>query len=281
MNTLNQWMACMIVVSELLHAAKQSRLPSLAQSAAEDAETPSTTFEYLKLTTASKGLAPLGESIAHSRLLSAVNLSGRRSLLDFSRGCLYSARAKNGNGSLRYCCKHAQQRCVQRCVQRCDHKLGSADEALQTRITTKYNIPNLDSPKYQKTKKRKRETDGEDKDAPAAPRVPRATLTLKTYDPESGVVLKFKTDRAAEVGRLIGSLGRVGRYMAALPEKEEGETTHTPKPTDIAKGLPAQDTVPEDVPAIEQAADSTLPTSDSKPQSGAGGGKKKKNKGKK
>ncbi|SMR47700.1 unnamed protein product [Zymoseptoria tritici ST99CH_1A5] len=133
-----------------------------------------------------------------------------------------------------------------------------------TRITTKYNIPNLDSPKYQKTKKRKRETDGEDKDAPAAPRVPRATLTLKTYDPESGVVLKFKTDRAAEVGRLIGSLGRVGRYMAALPEKEE-----------------AQDTVPEDVPAIEQAADSTLPTSDSKPQSGAGGGKKKKNKGKK
>ncbi|SMQ47917.1 unnamed protein product [Zymoseptoria tritici ST99CH_3D7] len=123
-----------------------------------------------------------------------------------------------------------------------------------TRITTKYNIPNLDSPKYQKTKKRKRETDGEDKDAPAAPRVPRATLTLKTYDPESGVVLKFKTDRAAEVGRLIGSLGRVGRYMAALPEKEE-----------------AQDTVPEDVPAIEQAADSTLPTSDSKPQGGSDG----------
>lgn len=51
--------------------------------------------------------------------------------------------------------------------------------------------------------------------------MPRATLTLKAYDPESGVVLKFKTDRTAEVGRLVNGLGRVGRQMAALPEKEE------------------------------------------------------------
>lgn len=36
------------------------------------------------------------------------------------------------------------------------------------------------------------------------------------------MVLKFKTDRAAEVGRLIHGLGRVGRHMAALPEKAEG-----------------------------------------------------------
>lgn len=50
---------------------------------------------------------------------------------------------------------------------------------------------------------------------------------MKTYDPESGVVLKFKTDRAAEVGRLIGSLGRMGRHMAALPEKEESKPSHT------------------------------------------------------
>ena len=45
---------------------------------------------------------------------------------------------------------------------------------------------------------------------------------LKTYDPESGVVLKYKTDKAADVGRLIASLGRLGRHMAALPEKQEG-----------------------------------------------------------
>jgi len=48
-------------------------------------------------------------------------------------------------------------------------------------------------------------------------------LCLKTYDPESGVCLQFKTDRAAEVGRLITGLGRLGRHMAALPQKTEGE----------------------------------------------------------
>ena len=48
---------------------------------------------------------------------------------------------------------------------------------------------------------------------------------LKTYDPESGVVLKYKTDKAADVGRLIAGLGRLGRDMAALPEKEEGTET--------------------------------------------------------
>lgn len=54
-------------------------------------------------------------------------------------------------------------------------------------------------------------------------RVPRGTLTLKTFDSVSGVVLKFRTDRAAEVGRLINGLGRMGRYMAALPAKVEGQ----------------------------------------------------------
>ena len=59
-------------------------------------------------------------------------------------------------------------------------------------------------------------------DSTTVPRIPRAVLTLKTYDPESGVCLKFQTDRAAEVGRLINGLGRLGRHMAALPQKTEG-----------------------------------------------------------
>ncbi|USW50165.1 Putative SRP9 domain-containing protein [Septoria linicola] len=139
-----------------------------------------------------------------------------------------------------------------------------------TRITTKYNIPNLESAKYQeKLKKRKRDTDGDEKDA-AVSLVPRATLTLKTFDPESGVTLKFKTDRAAEVGRLINGLGRVGRHMAALPEKEE-----------------TQDAVMEDVPVTTQIADtvkdaisapSDTKSSTQPPQTGGGGKKKKKNK---
>ena len=52
--------------------------------------------------------------------------------------------------------------------------------------------------------------------------MPRAVLTLKTYDPESSVCLKFKTDRAADVSRLINGLGRLGRHMAALPQRTEG-----------------------------------------------------------
>lgn len=51
---------------------------------------------------------------------------------------------------------------------------------------------------------------------------PKATLTLKTYDPVSGTCLKYQTDKQAEVGRLIAALGSCGRLMAALPPKEEG-----------------------------------------------------------
>ena len=95
----------------------------------------------------------------------------------------------------------------------------------QTRITTKYNIPNLESPKYQKSKKKKRENETAEKaDAQATPKIPKAVLALKTFDPESGVCLKFKTDRAAEVGRLISGLGRLGRHSAALPQKTDGTT---------------------------------------------------------
>lgn len=49
----------------------------------------------------------------------------------------------------------------------------------------------------------------------------KAVLVLKTYDPVSGTCLKYRTDKAAEVGRLIAALSTCGRVMAALPEKEE------------------------------------------------------------
>ena len=54
--------------------------------------------------------------------------------------------------------------------------------------------------------------------------MPKAYLELRTYDPESGVTLKYKTDKAAEIGRLIVSLGRLGRSMAALPDKGDGKS---------------------------------------------------------
>ncbi|KAK3697863.1 hypothetical protein LTR37_017254 [Vermiconidia calcicola] len=133
----------------------------------------------------------------------------------------------------------------------------------------KYNIPNLESSKYQRPSKRKRDTD--DKEGAPGPKVPKAVLSLKTYDPESGVCLQFKTDRAADVGRLIGGVGRLGRHMAALPQKTE-------------------DTVMEEAPGAEQAkvqerppaaSPAVAPASDGKAQSGSGGGGKKKKKGKK
>lgn len=87
---------------------------------------------------------------------------------------------------------------------------------------------------------------------------------IKTYDPVSGATLKYRTNKAAEVSRLIyTSLGSLGRGMAAVPDVPEeampdaaaGEVADAP---DKAAAGPASQT----------------------PQQGAGGGKKKK-KGKK
>ena len=64
---------------------------------------------------------------------------------------------------------------------------------------------------------------------------------LKTYDPASGACLKYKTDKAAEVGRLVGALGKCGRVMAELPpkveasEEEKIETEASSKVADDAK----------------------------------------------
>lgn len=147
-----------------------------------------------------------------------------------------------------------------------------------TRITTKYKIPNLNSPKYQQTKKRKRDGEDEEKET-SVPKVPRAVLVLKTYDPQSGVVLKFKTDRAAEVGRLISGLGKLGRHMAALPEKSEvPEAAGIEDATSTTERISAEDGT-----ALTRDAESSV-VSGQKPQTqqqqAANSGKKKK-KGKK
>lgn len=129
--------------------------------------------------------------------------------------------------------------------------------------------------------------------------MPRAVLVLKTYDPQSGVVLKFKTDRAAEVGRLISGLGKLGRHMAALPEKSEGTkvqykfkaelcTRLIPSPVPEAAGIEDATSTTErisaeDGTALTRDAESSV-VSGQKPQTqqqqAANSGKKKK-KGKK
>lgn len=100
-------------------------------------------------------------------------------------------------------------------------------------------------------------------DATAKP--PRGALVIKTYDPVSGVSLKYRTTKAAEVSRLIGaSLGRLGRSMAAVPEPAEEPMLDAPAGADDQKAAPA----------------SQPPQQQQQPQQGGGGGKKKK-KGKK
>lgn len=95
----------------------------------------------------------------------------------------------------------------------------------QARITTKYHIPNLDAEKYASKKRKRTAAESEEKTGEDGPRVPRATLEVKAYDPVSGTTLKFKTEKSADVGRLIAGVGRLGRQMAALPEKAEGMVT--------------------------------------------------------
>lgn len=82
---------------------------------------------------------------------------------------------------------------------------------------------------------------------------PRAKLILKTFCPQSGVCLKYKTCKAAEVGRLVQMLGSLGRGMsgmaaralpAAATAEEEGPAAAagTPTPTVVAAaaaGAPA------------------------------------------
>jgi len=80
-----------------------------------------------------------------------------------------------------------------------------------TRITTKYTL------KPVKETIPAKETSTSSAQTSAA----RAGLTLKTYDPVTGVTLKYKTDKAAEVGRLITILSMLGRSMAGLPKMEE------------------------------------------------------------
>ncbi|KAK0352868.1 hypothetical protein LTR91_010110 [Friedmanniomyces endolithicus] len=149
-----------------------------------------------------------------------------------------------------------------------------------TRITTKYKIPDLASPRYQKPNKRKRDGgEGEEKEQHTGPKVPRAALVLKTYDPESGVVLKLKTDKGADVGRLIGGLGRLGRRMAALPEKAEEAVMED---AEVAEQAPVGGaTAPNGKETAAAATGDGKALHASGGGGGGGGGAKKKKKGKK
>ncbi|KAL1842832.1 hypothetical protein VTJ49DRAFT_3999 [Mycothermus thermophilus] len=96
-----------------------------------------------------------------------------------------------------------------------------------TRITTRYHLK--PARRVRKARARKQTDDttsqppsqdqqqqAQEQQIPDKP--PRGHLVLKTFDPASGVTLKYKTSKAAEVSRLVQMLGTLGRRMAGVPD---------------------------------------------------------------
>lgn len=146
-----------------------------------------------------------------------------------------------------------------------------------TRITTKYSLPKKPSAKAREKKDGTASTTPADS-AGAAPtqpkREPSAILTLKTFHPDSGICLKYKTDKAAEVGRLLAGLGRLAKgELIELPTTTTTTTTiavNDADKMDIDSGVVA--TEPEAKVVVAPPAAT---------QTAGGGGKGKKKKGKK
>ncbi|KAI8966816.1 signal recognition particle 9 kDa protein-domain-containing protein [Daldinia sp. FL1419] len=146
-------------------------------------------------------------------------------------------------------------------------------------ITTKYHIS---KPKPRRSKKSSSTTPGTTDSSSSSSPAPRGSLTLKTYDPHSGVCLKYRTTKAAEVSRLIQSLGRpLGARMAALPLPEAADEVMADAP--LAAGTPAEEKKGEDVGVAPGAAkgQGTGQGQQGQGQTGTGGGKGKKKRGKK
>ncbi|KAJ5945776.1 hypothetical protein N7454_002615 [Penicillium verhagenii] len=135
-----------------------------------------------------------------------------------------------------------------------------------TRITTKYSFPTERRAQQHKRQKSlaKKQSNPTSTQAPAdsTPTTPIASLTLKTYNPATGVCLKYRTNKLQEVSRLITALGKLagGADVASL-------------------GLsgPGADVEMVDAPAVEEE----VVQGTAKAAGGAGGkGKKKGGKGK-
>jgi hypothetical protein len=159
-----------------------------------------------------------------------------------------------------------------------------------TRITTKYSLPRKANSKSRPNPSKEQSPAsaplGETTSAAAqtqgqVKRDPSAILTLKTFHPESGICLKYRTDKAAEVGRLLAGLGRLAKgEIIEMPTAANGQTAiaamDDADKMDVDSGNGAGVVVPK-------AGDNVVaaPPAASQPGGGGGGGKGKKKKGKK
>ncbi|OJZ84787.1 hypothetical protein ASPFODRAFT_83014 [Aspergillus luchuensis CBS 106.47] len=76
-----------------------------------------------------------------------------------------------------------------------------------TRITTKYTFPRTSTSTKPSSSTTQSQQPTSTEETEPKPRI--AVLELKTYHPGSGVCLKYRTNKGAEVGRLITSLGKL------------------------------------------------------------------------
>ncbi|OKP10635.1 hypothetical protein PENSUB_3938 [Penicillium subrubescens] len=141
-----------------------------------------------------------------------------------------------------------------------------------TRITTKYHFP-TETPgaraKRSKSQLKKAasttsETTTTTQNTPA----PVASLTLKTYNPTTGIVLQYQTNKIAEVSRLITGLGKLasGADVASLG---------------VSGAAGGGDVEMVDAPAVAEVVPVAAPAANANANAGQGGkGKKKGGKGK-
>ncbi|KAL5343066.1 signal recognition particle 9 kDa protein-domain-containing protein [Aspergillus crustosus] len=128
-----------------------------------------------------------------------------------------------------------------------------------TRIVTKYTYL---KPSQSKSPK----SPAED---PASDKTPLANLVLKTYTPEAGICLKYRTNKAAEVGRLITALGLLagGADLGSLDSSAGGVTVgNEPEEGAVVAGTGA---------AVTVGAGAASGTSSAGVSKGKGKGKKK------
>ena len=159
-----------------------------------------------------------------------------------------------------------------------------------TRTTTKYSLPRKPNTKAKSKPKESREEDRSGAtDATSKQAQPKrersAQLTLKTFHPESGICLKYRTDKAAEVGRLLNGLGRLAKgeviemptaaaAAAAASFGADGDRMDVDGGAGVGTAKVEEKTV-----TAAPAATQTQGTAGS--TAGGGGGKGKKKKGKK
>ena len=160
-----------------------------------------------------------------------------------------------------------------------------------SRITTKYSLPRKPNAKSKSQTPSKRSqkaasaseppdgsaTDGQTRQQQREKKEPSATLTLKTFHADSGICLKYRTDKAQEVGRLMAGLGRLAKAeiveipSATAAGQVDGDAMDVESGPVVAPK--AEDKVVTATPAAQQ-------TQGQQGGSSGGGGKKKK-KGKK